>query len=67
MAIYSTFSTSLEAKFATTARTNAKGKSWTQVNDMWTAFHRNGPDYGAAATKFWSGVQPRVFRKTNPR
>jgi hypothetical protein len=62
MAIYSSFSSSIEQPFATTARTNAHGQNWTQTNDMWTAYKVDGPPYGAAEMKFFKPAPPKIFR-----
>ena len=62
MAIYSSFSSSTEQTYATTARTNSHGQKWTQTNDMWTAYKVDGPPYGPAAMKFFKPTPPKVFR-----
>jgi len=63
MAIYSTFKTAGESAYATTERVNKSGSKWTQYNDMWTASHPGGPDYGPGASKYWfDGQAPDVYR-----
>ena len=63
MAIYSTFKAALEAPLRTTARVNKAGKPWTQINDMWTAHHTDGPPYGTAASKYFEdGDIPDTYR-----
>jgi len=61
MAIYSTFSD--DPADATLDRVNGAGHHWTQKNDMWTAFHNEGPAYGACSSAFFfPAIAPRVFR-----
>jgi hypothetical protein len=68
MAIYSSFTSALERPFATTLRPGKNGKTWTQVNDMWTASHPDTPTnpsipYGPAAMKYWfPDDPPDVYR-----
>ena len=62
IAIYSTFSSKLEAPFRTTPRINKKGQPWTQTNDMWTASHPGGAPYGPGIIKFWKSTAPDFYR-----
>ena len=67
MAIYSTFSSPLEAPLRTTPRVNQHNQPWTQVNDMWTAHYTGGPVYGTGASQFFSRTEtPDVYRYTGP-
>lgn len=59
MAIHSSFAT--DAANGTTPRVS-KGKKWTKVNDMWSATHTGGPDYGPNASRYFRNTSPRVFR-----
>ena len=61
MSIYSSFSSGAETKYKTTNRVNEKGKTWVQHNDIWTAHHTDGPDYGPSRAEYF-GHNPRVFR-----
>jgi len=60
MAVYTSFAA--DPGNAKTARTNAAGKPWTQINDMWTASHPQGPVYRPNAMRWFKPAPPRVFR-----
>ena len=60
MAIYTSFAD--DPPHHTTPRVTKKGVKWTQVNDMWSATHPDGPAYGPGASKFFRSDAPRVFR-----
>jgi len=65
MAIYTTFSSPLEAPLRTTPRMNRHNQPWTQVNDMWTAHYTGGPAYGTGASQYFSQTEtPDVYRYT---
>ena len=68
MAIYSTFSTLLEAPMRTTARVSTKTKQpWTQLNDMWTASRPDGPAYRESASVYFkAGAKPDAYRYFMP-
>ena len=59
MAIYSSFAN--DPDDATTARVT-NGQKWTQHNDMWTAWHTDGPAYSPAKLGYFRPEPPRVFR-----
>ena len=67
MAIFSTFTSPLEAPLRTTPRVNRNHRPWTQVNDMWTAHYTGGPAYGTGASQNFSATEtPDVYRWTGP-
>jgi hypothetical protein len=47
---------------AKTERVSKNGNKWIQSNNMWTAFHENGPAYGTAELRWFRPDAPKVFR-----
>jgi len=60
MAIYA--GSALQKEDATTQRTNASGRSWTQQNDIYTATHPNGAAYMPASLRYWRPDPPKIYR-----